>query len=165
MRQKIGDPGPIKLCTILPHTSVLPKLSQLQYGAKHYSFSWNLAFSRFTNMCLVKSLMDPGPHGPKKGIKREAVLANYTSVTLTIFFSWHWLSSLVWDPSLENFRLGSFAWELSLGIFSLRMFAWDSSPCNFRLGFFRLGALAWEVSLRNIRQGIVAEQRSHGLDC
>ena len=32
-RQTIGDPGPIKLCTIFPYTSVLSKPPQLPYGA------------------------------------------------------------------------------------------------------------------------------------
>jgi hypothetical protein len=32
VRQKIGDPGPIKMRTIFPHTSVLPKLPQLPCG-------------------------------------------------------------------------------------------------------------------------------------
>ena len=34
VRQKIAAPGPIKLRTIFPHTSVLPKPPQLPYGGK-----------------------------------------------------------------------------------------------------------------------------------
>ena len=39
VRQNIGDPGPIKLRTIFPHTSVLSKPPQLPYGAKKYCFT------------------------------------------------------------------------------------------------------------------------------
>jgi hypothetical protein len=49
---------------------------------------------------------------------------------------------LVWDHSLDNFRLGSFAWELSLGIFRLEASAWE-----LLLDSFRLGSFAWELSL------------------
>jgi hypothetical protein len=38
---------------------------------------------------------------------------------------------LVWDPSLDNFRLGSFVWEISLGIIRLGTFAWELSLGNF----------------------------------
>ena len=44
VRQKIGYPGAIKLRTILPQTSVLPKLPQLPYKVKHSSFSWKPSF-------------------------------------------------------------------------------------------------------------------------
>ncbi len=39
VRQKIGDPGPIKLRTIFPHTSVLSKPPQLPYGVIFFRFS------------------------------------------------------------------------------------------------------------------------------
>ena len=39
VRQKIGDPGPIKLRTIFPHTPILSKPPQLPYGANKSSFS------------------------------------------------------------------------------------------------------------------------------
>jgi hypothetical protein len=39
MRQKIEDPGPIKLRTIFPHTSVLSKPPQLPHGVNKSNFS------------------------------------------------------------------------------------------------------------------------------
>ena len=44
MRQKIVDREPIKLRTIFPHTSVLSKPHQLQYGVKNSSFPWKRSF-------------------------------------------------------------------------------------------------------------------------
>ena len=39
VRKKTGDPGPIKLRNIFPHTSVLAKPPQLPYGPNKSSFS------------------------------------------------------------------------------------------------------------------------------
>ena len=44
MIHKIGDPGPIKLRTIFPDTSVLSKPHQLQYWGNTSSFSWQPSF-------------------------------------------------------------------------------------------------------------------------
>ena len=55
VRQKIEDPGPIKLRTIFPHSSVLSKPPQLQYWVNKSSFSWKPNFPRFVNKCLGSS--------------------------------------------------------------------------------------------------------------
>ena len=55
VRQKIAAPGPIKLRTIFPHTSVLPKPPQLPYGAKYF-FGPHFPFS---NLFPIGPLMDP----------------------------------------------------------------------------------------------------------
>ena len=44
MKQKIGDPGPIKSRTIFLHTSVLSKPPQLSYGVKNVNFHENPFF-------------------------------------------------------------------------------------------------------------------------
>ena len=60
MRQKIGDPGPIKLHTNFPHTSVLSKSLQLPYGVNK---------SNNRSICLVvRNLTIPTPpnHPPQQ---------------------------------------------------------------------------------------------------
>ena len=47
VRQKIGDPGPIKLRTNFPLTSVLSKPPQLQYGTNKSVFGQFFCFFRF----------------------------------------------------------------------------------------------------------------------
>ena len=65
VRQKIGDPGPIKLRTIFPHTSVLSKPPQLPNRTNESicgQVFWFFQFFPIPNQWGI----DQGPMGPKK---------------------------------------------------------------------------------------------------
>ena len=56
VRQKIVAPGPTKLRTIFPHTSVLAKPPQLPYGAKYFRLA---SFSVFQFFPLLDPYWTP----------------------------------------------------------------------------------------------------------
>ena len=56
MRQKIAAPGPRKLRTLFPHTSVLPKPPQLPYGVTKELLGRIFVFSSFYP---IGPLLDP----------------------------------------------------------------------------------------------------------
>ena len=53
VKQKVEDPWPIKLNTIIPHTCYLWKPPQLLDEANKSNFRENQILSRFTNKCLI----------------------------------------------------------------------------------------------------------------